>query len=122
MTVLSVEPGKIPKVIELENTLSAMQKQVGGLIQAIYPFEEPIALVCNEEGKLLGLPPNRCLRDEEGHIYDVVSGSFFLCAAPPDSEHFEGLTEEQLACCMERFRHPECFLTVNGQLVVLKLD
>ena len=82
MTVLSVEPGKIPEVMELENTLSAMQKQVGGLIQAIYPFEEPIALVCNEEGKLLGLPPNRCLRDEEGHIYDVVSGSFFLCAAP----------------------------------------
>lgn len=67
-----------------------MQAVVGGLIQAVYPFEEAVALVCNDDGKLLGLPLNRALREPEtGRIYDVVAGVFFLCAAPPDSDHFD---------------------------------
>lgn len=39
-----------------------MQEIVGGTIQVLYPFAEPVALVCNDEGKLLGLPLNRALR------------------------------------------------------------
>ena len=46
----------------------------------IYPYEDPIALVCNEEGKLEGLPLNRALRDEDGDIYDVVAGTFMVVA------------------------------------------
>ena len=98
MNVLLVAPMEPPRRVEIENSLESMQAVVGGLIQAVYPFDEPVALVCNDEGKLLGLPLNRCLRlGENGAIYDVIAGTFFLCAAPPDSEHFESLTEEQLA-------------------------
>ena len=110
MKILLVEPGNIPRPMEIGDTLEDMQNVVGGLIQAVYPFEEPVALICNEEGKLLGLPLNRSLRDEAGQVYDIVAGAFFLCAAPPDSEHFESLTEEQLTHYQELFRSPELFL------------
>ncbi|MBS5134450.1 MAG: DUF3846 domain-containing protein [Oscillospiraceae bacterium] len=119
LLVLVVEPLRAPYSRELPDTLEDMQKLVGGTIQAIYPFEEPVALICNDEGKLLGLPPNRALRDENGVLYDIVCGTFFLCAAPPDSDSFESLTEEQLAQYEKRFRIPEVFLRLNGQLLCL---
>ena len=78
--------------------------------QAIYPFEDgELALICNEEGKLLGLPFNRALVDGDGRVYDVVVGPFFLCRVPADSENFEGLTEEQVEFGRERFRRLEVF-------------
>ena len=119
MNVLLVAPLEPPRAAELDNTLEAMQQAVGGLIQAIYPFEEPVALVCNDEGKLLGLPLNRGLRTEEGTLYDIVCGTFFLCAAPPDSDSFESLSEEQLARYEKRFHSPEVFLRLNGQIICL---
>ena len=109
MKVVLVEPGKVPRLAEIGDALEDMQNVVGGLIQAVYPFEEPVALICNEEGKLLGLPLNRLLLDENGLVYDVIAGTFFLCAAPPDSENFESLSEEQLARYQELFRNPELF-------------
>lgn len=112
MNVLVVSPGQIPQVKDVGEGLSELQAVVGGPIQAVYPFEEPVALICHEEGKLLGLPLNRCLRREDnGEIYDIVAGTFFLCAAPPDSDRFEGLTPEQLERYARRFRYPEYFLS-----------
>ena len=55
MRILLVEPGKRPVLKEIDGSLKSMQEIVGGTIQAIYPFEEPVALICNDEGKLLGL-------------------------------------------------------------------
>ena len=48
MLVLLVEPGKAPRRMEMDNDLQSMQKAVGGLLQVIYPFREPVALVCND--------------------------------------------------------------------------
>ena len=104
MRVLIVEPLKAPYEREIGSDLKSMQSVVDGYIQAIYPFDdEEIALICNEEGKLIGLPFNRTLQDEEGSIYDVVAGTFFLCRAPADSENFESLTDEQMEWGMEWF-------------------
>ena len=119
MQVVVVEPKKKPMVRDIDVGLESMQKIVGGSIQAIYPFEEPAALICNEEGKLLNLPLNRALRDSRGDVYDVIAGTFFLCAAPSDSEHFESLTDQQVKTYMERFAMPEMFLNVGGELFVL---
>ena len=69
IAVLIVEPGKEPYVKEIDSNLKSLQHEVGGYIEAIYPYEDPVALVCNEEGKLEGLPLNRALRDEDGDIY-----------------------------------------------------
>lgn len=121
--VLVVEPGRRPRLQSIPHTLQAMQALVGGAIQAVYPFEEPVALICNEEGKLEGLPPNRGLWDEAGTLYDVVCGTFFLCAAPPDEGTFRSLTEEQIRHYQERFARPEIFLLgADGQLLVLPVE
>ena len=112
MRILLVEPGKAPRPTEIGDGLESMQAVVGGSVQAVYPFEEPVALVCNEEGKCLGLPLNRALRLDTGEIYDVIAGTFFLCAVPPDSDRFASLAE-QIASCSERFRAVKLFPEVH---------
>lgn len=98
MKILIVEPLKAPYAAEINGCLESMQKIVGGLIQVIYPFDAPeIALVCNDEGKLMGLPLNRPLTDCNGDIYDIIAGTFFLCSAPSGSDSFESLNEEQIS-------------------------
>ena len=119
MQVVVVEPKKKPMVQDIDAGLESMQKIVGGSIQAIYPFAESVALICNEEGKLLNLSLNRALRDDAGNVYDIISGTFFLCAAPPDSDHFASLTDQQVKTYMKRFAMPEMFLNVGGDLFVL---
>ena len=119
MRVIVVEPKKKPMVQDIGSDLASMQKIVGGSIQAVYPFDQPMALICNEEGKLLNLPLNRALRDDVGNVYDIISGTFFLCAAPPDSDRFAGLTDQQVKTFMERFDMPEMFLNVGSELFVL---
>ena len=119
MQVIVVEPKKKPMVQDIDAGLESMQKIVGGPIEAVYPFDEPVVLICNEEGKLLNLPLNRALRDDEGSVYDIISGTFFVCAAPPDSGHFAGLSDQQVKTYMEQFAMPEMFLDVGGDLFVL---
>ena len=123
MTILLVSPNQEPKKITIDGNLAAMQHTVGGPIQAVYPFEEPVALICHEEGKLLHLPLNRALRSPDtGEIYDIIAGDFFLCAAPPDSERFESLTDNQLERYAQVFRTPELFLAgPGGSIIVLPL-
>ena len=119
MQVVIVESKKKPMLQDISPDLESMQRLVGGSIQAVYPFEEPVALIANEEGKLLNLPLNRVLRDGEGNVYDIIYGTFFLCAAPPDSDRFADLTDQQVKTYMERFAMPEMFLNVGGDLFVL---
>ena len=110
MKILVIEPFQVPRVKEIEKTLEAMQKVVGDFFQVIYPFDDSIALIYNEEGKSLGLLPNRALRDESGEIYDIVCGTFFLCSAPPDEENFSSLSNEQIKYFTKLYQHPELFL------------
>ena len=111
MRVIIVEPYKEPYEKEINGKLKTLQGFVGGLIQVLYPFEdEHIALICNDEGKLLGLPLNRALRNKRGEIYDIVSGTFLICSAPPDSESFEGLSDEQIRKYMKEFGHIEIYI------------
>ena len=119
MQVVVIAPKKKPMVRDIGSDLESMQKIVGGSIEAVYPFDEPVALICNEEGKLMNLPLNRALRDDEGNVYDIISGTFFLCAAPLDSDRFVGLTDQQVETYMKRFAMPEMFLNVGGDLFVL---
>ncbi len=109
MKILVIEPFQVPRVKEIEKTLDAMQKVVGDYFQVVYPFDDSIALICNEEGKNLGLTPNRALRDENGKVYDIVCGTFFLCSAPPDDDDFYSLSDEQIKYYTKLYRHPELF-------------
>ena len=102
LRVLVVEPGKPPAVQEIGGSLESMQRLVGGYIQAVYPFDDPVALICNEEGKLLGLPMNRTLRDERGVPYDIVCGTFFLAGIAEDD--FASLADRQIEKYTDYYR------------------
>lgn len=122
MLVLVVEPQKVPYRLEIEHSLEQMQALVGGCIESLYPFGKAVALVCNDEGKLMGLPANRGLRNEAGHIYDVVCGTFFLCGAPTDSDRLESLSEEQMAHYERYFARPELFFDLGGEIICIPWD
>ena len=94
LTVLIVEPMKMPYTRQIPDTLQAMQKIVGGDIEAVYPHDGPVALVCGREGKSTGMQPNRFLCLENGKPYDVVCGTFFLDGI--HGESFVSLTPEQI--------------------------
>lgn len=121
MRILLVEPGKRPVLKEIDGALKSMQEIVGGTIQALYPFEESVVLICNDEGKLLGLPLNRALRDDEGRIYDVIAGTFFLCGAPEDSDHLESIPDSLAGSYRKRFDVPESFIRLNGKLICIPI-
>lgn len=95
---LIVEPGMAPKIAEIENTLQAKQQVVGGLIEPVFPPSHPddVCLICNEEGKLSGLPLNRAIRLENGLVYDIIAGTFLIVRAPLDSDEFDSLTDMQI--------------------------
>jgi len=114
--VLVVEPEKTPYVKEIEPKLAAYQAEVGGYIQAIYPFDEPVAIICNEEGKLNGLDLNRALRNEDGVIYDIVAGTFLVVGLGEDD--FASLDDEQIKKFSEKYKTPEMFVAFNGKIIV----
>ena len=78
LSVLKIAPGQHPQQVEIDNNLKALQEAVGGTIAAVYPFADPVAIICNDDGKLMGLPLNRALRDENGQMYDAVAGDFLV--------------------------------------------
>lgn len=121
MQVLVVEPERRPEVRDIDGSLKTMQEIVDGLIQPIY-LDDSVALLCNDEGKLMNLTANRGLRDKNGQIYDIVFGTFFLCGAPADCDHFTSLTQEQIEKYRKRFRTPEVFWGVDGHIVCLPLE
>ena len=68
ITVVMLEPGKMARTATIDSSLEGMQKIVGGLIEAYYPFEEPVCIVCNEEGKMNGMPLNRAIYAEPEEV------------------------------------------------------
>lgn len=120
LTVLVVEPMKEPYVKEIDTGLHALQAEVGGDIAASYPFDDPVGLVLNDEGKLIGLDLNRSLRDEHGEIYDIVAGTFLVVGL--GSESFASLPPDMIQKYTEQFKRPELFASINGQIVSVPVE
>lgn len=120
LTVLVVEPENIPYTKEIDPGLKPLQEAVGGYIQAIYPYDDPVAIVCNEEGKLDGLPLNRALRDKDNHIYDIIAGTFLVVGL--GEEDFCSLPQDLQSKYSDVFKTPEMFMKMNGKLVVLPME
>lgn len=102
MKILMVEPGKAPVVTEIGNDLESMQKAVDGLIEVVY-LEDDVLIVCNEEGKCMGLEGNR--RVDNG---DIIAGAFLICGGNDEGEMIS-LTNEQIKKYSERFKEPEYY-------------
>ena len=115
MNVLVVEPGMLPYEKEIDG-LSEMQAVVGGYIEAIYPYEEMVAIVCNEEGLINGLPFNRSMDGGYGGVF----GTFFVCGLTEES--FGSLSPEQVKHFKERFKYAEILLgVIENEPITLKV-
>ena len=116
MDVLVVEPGYAPYEKSI-NGLDEMQATVGGLIQAIYPYEEQVAIVCNEEGLLHGLEFNRSVPGG----YGGVVGTFFICGL--GDEDFCSLTSEQMEKYRKEYHKAEILIGARGnEPITIKVE
>ena len=114
--VVVCRPGERAEVTEIEDNLRSMQAVVGGLIQEYFPFHseddpryDDLALIVNDEGKLMRMPPSRAVFDEDGHVQDVIAGPFFICYAPVESETFLSLPDDLAEEMRRKFDKPEMF-------------
>ena len=112
--ILIVPPGGIPYPAEIPHTLESLQSIVGGDIEVLYPFDDPVGVVCNEYGKLFDLTLNRALRDDSGRIYDIIAGTFFIIGLGIDD--FESISDDMLKKYAKLYRCPEKFIKLNGEI------
>lgn len=116
--VLALLPMELPKEIDLDNTLEAMQKFVGGLIECITLSDtgSEVTLVCNDEGKLLGLPLNRPLWDGA----DLLAGPGFLAGCDNEG-NLTSLPQSTMDFYKEKFR-AFFFFTVSAYDVTIVIS
>lgn len=100
MRVVYVTPNHTPLDIRILPDLKSLQNAVGGLIEPIYPEPEGIALVCNDNAKLIGMKGNRHIGETS-----IIAGPFFVCG--DTGEEFKSLTDEQVSEYIEKFAEPE---------------
>lgn len=117
--VLLVKPGMYPQAVQIGSELEDLQKAVGGDIEAVYPYNEPVALIVNDEGKLNGSELNRALRDNEGQIYDIVAGDFLVVGL--GEEDFASLSPELMEKFEKEFHQPEMFVRMGRSIMALPL-
>ena len=138
LKVILCKPGETAEVVEIEDELESMQDLVGGLIEPYDPFYsetdpryENVILVCNEEGKLMQLPLNRAIVDEDGRVMDVIRGPFFLCYAPVESERFLSIPESERFLSippdleeefLRKYELPEKFYRSENGIEVTRID
>ena len=118
--VVIVEPGKYAREADISCSLEDLQKTVGGYIEAYYPFEEEVCIVCNDEGKINGMKLNRAVYGSNNEIMDIIAGPFFVCDC--SGENFGSLNEEQVKKYTELFRCPEHFFMINGDVKAMKYE
>ena len=123
MNVLVVEPGYLPYEKEISDTLNAdehlhaLQEIVGGLIEPIYPYHEEVAIVCNEEGLINGLPFNRSVSGGYGGVF----GTFFICGL--GEEDFCSLPPDLMERFKKEFKNSEILLGFDrSEAVTLKVS
>lgn len=118
--VIKVEPRKEPEVVMLNNEYKDLSAAVGGLIQVVYPYSDKVGLMMNDEGKLLGMEPNRSLKDEDGNIYDVIAGTFYVVGL--DEENFGSLSEELIEKYMKKFKQPYLYVQLGMGIMEIPIE
>ena len=118
--VLIVEPEKEPYVKEIDSGLESLQHEVDGDIEAFYPTADEVAFICNEEGKIIGLPLNRAVRGDDGEMIDIIAGTFMIVGL--GEGNFSSLDEKMIEKYSDKFKSPELFARVNGKIHVIPMN
>lgn len=114
--VLLVRPGEAAERAVIDSSLASMQAIVGGYIDIAYPWQERVALVCNDEGLLEGLPLNRYIPE----MGQPIAGTFFVCSF--SDGQLTGLTDEQLARFDRMLHNPQQFIFSADKELYAVLD
>lgn len=115
LKVLVVEPMCEPYVKEIDSGLESLQKEVGGLIQVTYPYEDLVGIVCNDERKINGMQLNRAIYDDNRNMTDIIAGTFLVVGLSDDS--FTSLNDEQIKKFSDKFKMPEQFFKLGNEIV-----
>ena len=113
-------PDKRAEIRTVRNDYETLHDLVQGYLEAVYPFEEEVCIVCNEEGKLDGLPFNRCLKYDNGIVYDFISGPFFICSCK--GVDFGSLTQKQAEKYKDMYLFPERMYKQSGVYRSFKVE
>ena len=119
MRCIRIVPGFSAEPYEVENELSALQNAVGGYIQVVYPFDDPVGILCNEEGKLTGLTANRGLFDDNGELYDILCGTVLIVGL--SESDFCDLSPEYEKKYLSYYSAPERFYKDGDKICVERL-
>ena len=120
LKVIVVEPKKEAYQEVIPNDLSKLQEMVGGYIEVL-PIADKVCIVCNEEGKINRLPLNRALYNE-GEIYEIIAGKFFIVGDDYEKGEFVSLTDEQVEKYLNKFLRPEVFYFINDEIISVKVE
>lgn len=120
LQVLLVEPGKEPKKITIGGDLEDLQEVIGGHIELAYYYNDPVVILCDEEGKLKGLPLNRAIRGVDGGIKDIMAGNFLICG--DGEEDIESLSDDLMEKYKAIFEKPEEFFELGGNIIVCPME
>ena len=117
--IVSVPVGEEAGPVEIERSLETLQHYVGGYIEVIMPFRDrDVAVIVNEEGKIMNLPPNRVLKDENGDVIDIIAGDFLIVGLDDEGE-FTSLKQAQIRKYTKMFEQPQKFLRGAGDTIVV---
>lgn len=117
ISVLAVEPMKAPYIKEIEPGLESLQKEVGGLIQAVYPYDDMVAVICNEEEKMNGLPLNRAIYNDDKEMTDIIAGTFLVVGL--GEENFTSLSDGLQKKYADIFKNPEEFVRLGNEIAAI---
>ena len=123
MKVLRVRPKHYPEVIDIDCSLESLQKEVKGPIQDVYPWDDEVALICNEEGKLHDdcmEKLNRTLDGPYGIPIDIIVGTFLIVGLTEDD--FGELLPEFVEKYEKMFHQPRKFVTYTDSEGKVHLD
>ena len=85
----------------------------------MYHWDDPVAIVCNDDGKFNGMQPNRALYDTDGEIMDIIAGTFLIVGLSEDN--FAELSDEMAAKYAALFGTPEAFLRSGDRILVFPM-
>ena len=125
MKALLVKPKCKPEVINLKDTLEDWYKYIGRPVEFIYPFSDLVAIICNEEGKLNGMPYNRPLFKNYNEVYDIIAGNFLIVGIKPPNEDdgkICGLSDKLIEKYSEYFKQCYEYFMYANTLHIIPYD
>ena len=88
-------------------------------IEVTYPFEDNVAIILNESGKINGLLLNRAIYTEDGDMWDIYAGDFLVVGLTEDD--FGSLTSEQMQKFEEQFHQPQMFVRMGRSIMAIQV-